>query len=297
MPNARTHQALAGIGALVLGGLLSGCNPQSSSDFQTYDQILATEQPAPAPPDAIPADALLVRNDAPGSMTTEAVPRGLFPEVVASPAPTSPGDAVPEAYPEIPASAMAPLNVVDGSSALDILKVADRSGMSPAAIPAVDAVPSKATLPAPARGIELLVPMKEFRAEGPQGAVRVSYDDLDLLKILNMEPVPADAAAHFPAWLSKLDGQPVRIRGFMYPTFESTGIESFVLARDNQICCFGRDPKVYDLIQVSMKSGDTTDYIPNRPFDVVGTFRIEMLAEGGKPMGLYWLDDARVLAR
>lgn len=297
MPNARTHQALVGICALVLGSLLVGCNSQSSSDFHTYDQILATEQPAPVSPTAIPADALLVRNDAQESMTAEGVPQGLIPDAALFPASDSSADAVHEIYPEIPASALAPLNVVDGSSALDILKVADRGSMSPATRPAADTTTPTATPTEPPRGIELLVPAKEFRAEGPQGAVRVSYDDLDLLKVLNMEPVPADAAAHFPPWLSKLDGQPVRIRGFMYPTFESSGIESFVLARDNQICCFGRDPKVYDLIQVSMKSGNTTDYIPNRPFDVVGTFRIEMLAEGGKPMGLYWLDDARVLTR
>ncbi len=303
MSSARAHPTVAGFLGVALWGLVSGCNSQSSSEFHTYDQILATEVTPPALPH--PSETLAATTvadvgqslgDAQGSVTAEQIPSGFIPDSVLSPAPESPAGTSGDFYPEIPASALAPLNVVDGSSALDILKVADRGNM-PSASRATEAAAPPAAPALSVRSIELLVPTKEFRAEGPQGALRVSYDDLDLLKVLNMEPVAADAASHFPNWLSRLDGQPIRIRGFMYPTFESSGIESFVLARDNQICCFGRDPKVYDLIQVSMKSGNTTDYIPNRPFDVVGTFRIEMLAEGGKPMGLYWLDDARVLTR
>ena len=41
--------------------------------------------------------------------------------------------------------------------------------------------------------IELLIPEKSFRRERGTDAVRVSYDDIDLLKVLNMEPVPPNA--------------------------------------------------------------------------------------------------------
>ena len=100
---------------------------------------------------------------------------------------------------------------------------------------------------------KLLVPERSFAVEGPGDALRVSYDDFDLLKVLNMEPVPPDAVEHFPKWLADLDGKPVRVRGFMYPTFQETDIPGFVLARDNQICCFGRNPKIYDLVEVTLK--------------------------------------------
>ena len=84
----------------------------------------------------------------------------------------------------------------------------------------------------------------------------------------------------------------------MYPTFQETGLKGFVLARDNQICCFGRNPKIYDLIAVNMKSGTTTDYIQNRPFDVVGTFRIGLDAvEDGTIFGLYYIDEAAVIEK
>lgn len=151
-------------------------------------------------------------------------------------------------------------------------------------------VESKEPLP-----IKLLVPERDFKTEGPDKALRVSFDDVDLLKILNMEPVVANAPELMPDWLTGLNGKRIRLRGFMYPPFQDTGLEAFILARDNQICCFGRDPKVYDLVRVLMRDGETTDYIENRPFDVVGVFTIG--DDASIPGKLYTLDDAIVISR
>jgi hypothetical protein len=144
------------------------------------------------------------------------------------------------------------------------------------------------------REIKLLVKNKTFKVEGPEKAVRVSYDDFDLLKVLNMEPVPPNAPDHMPEWLKQLDGKRIRVRGFMYPTFQDP-VEIFVLARDNQICCFGRNPKIYDLVRVVLRKGVTSPYIQNRPFDVVGLFHIAKKIED--PKLLYSLDDAVVVDR
>jgi hypothetical protein len=145
------------------------------------------------------------------------------------------------------------------------------------------------------REIQLLIPQQSFSVEGPDDAVRISYDDFDLLKVLNMEPVPVDAVDHFPDWLKNLDGKRVRVRGFMYPTFQETDIPGFVLARDNQICCFGRNPKIYDLVEVTLAPGVTTDYIQGRPFDVVGQFHIRPEADGDELWQLYQMTDAIVI--
>jgi hypothetical protein len=145
------------------------------------------------------------------------------------------------------------------------------------------------------RTIQLLVPEQSFSVEGPDDAIRISYDDFDLLKVLNMEPVPVNAVDHFPKWLSNLDGKRVRVRGFMYPTFQETDIPGFVLARDNQICCFGRNPKIYDLVEVTLRDGVTTDYIQGRPFDVVGIFHISPEADGDELWQLYQMTDAVVI--
>ncbi len=147
------------------------------------------------------------------------------------------------------------------------------------------------------REIKLLVPQTNFAPEGPEQALRVRYDDLDLMMVLNMDPVPLDAVSHFPEWLKGLEGKKVRIRGFMFPPPRQDGITYFQLARDNEICCFGRDPKVYDLIAVEMTKGTSTSYIPNRPFDVIGVFHIDPFIDGDKMYELYRLDQASIVTR
>lgn len=148
--------------------------------------------------------------------------------------------------------------------------------------------------PVEPREPELLIPNKEFRSEGAENALRVTFDDIDLLKVLNMEPVPEDAVKQFPDWLAQLEGKRVRIRGFMFPTLSQTGITYFQHVRDNEICCFGRTPKVYDRISTVLREGETTNYIQGRPFDVVGTFRIDPVYEDGEWLQLYLLEDAIV---
>jgi len=261
-------------GCLFIGCLIAlGCDAgRAPGEFKTYDQLLTQEQPQASGT----KDAGVATSDEDSAVAAEVT-----------------AEAGGEVIPELPVSAIAPVNVVDGTQASSILQVSTTTAKTPAA----PVSPALAAAASAGETIELLVPERDFKLEGKPAGLRVSYDDLDLLKILNMEPVPDDAPKHFPDWLQDLNGKPIRIRGFMYPTFEATGIEQFVLARDNQICCFGRDPKVYDLIAVQLQPGATTDYIPNRPFDVVGTFRIEMLAEGGKPLGLYWLEGAKVIEK
>lgn len=136
---------------------------------------------------------------------------------------------------------------------------------------------------------------RTFAVEGPESAIRISFDDFDLLKVMNLDPVPADAVEKLPKWLKALDGKRIRVRGFMYPPFQDTGIRGFVLARDNQICCFGRTPKEYDLVDTFLRKGVTTNYIQNRPFDVVGIFRIKSEIE--KFTAMYELEDAVVIEK
>lgn len=244
--------------------LFGGCQHENSGSFQSFKE---KRQSGYVPPESFPSDA--------DDSETEPLAVELEPEPSA-------------ASVDQPVSALTPVNVVDGSNLEELLRVSKSSSAAPTGNAAAsDGAPRK---------FELLVKEREFRPEGA-GTLRVNYDDLDLLKILNMEPVPANATEYFPAWLSGLNGRRIRIRGFMIPTFESTGLERFVLARDAGLCCFGANPKVYDLISVELKAGKTCNYIHLRPFDVVGTFKIDLVAEGEKPLGLYWLEDAEVVLK
>ena len=131
--------------------------------------------------------------------------------------------------------------------------------------------------------------------EGPQRAVRVSFDDFDLLMIMGLDPVPADVEKSLPERIFRLNGRRIRLRGFMYPPFATEGLRGFVLARDNEICCFGRSPKIYDLVPVELRPGVTTHYIEGRPFDVVGTLHIEPEADDDELFQLFYMDDAIVI--
>jgi len=107
-----------------------------------------------------------------------------------------------------------------------------------------------------------------------------------------MEPVPIDATRHFPHWLNGLDGQQVRLRGWMFPPPQTEDLPQFLFVRDNQICCFGRKAKVYDKVAVQLKDGVTTNYIQGRPFDVEGRFRIQPEEIDGELFLLYYLEEA-----
>ncbi len=145
--------------------------------------------------------------------------------------------------------------------------------------------------------VEILIKEKTFKPEGPAKNLRVSFDDLDLLKVINMKPVTKDCIEKMPQWLKDLNGKQVVVRGFMKPAFMSEGIEGFVFVRDSSQCCFGPNPTVHDMIYVRLKLDETTDYIELRPFDVSGTFRIELLESDDSIAGLYFLDNAQVLTR
>jgi hypothetical protein len=188
------------------------------------------------------------------------------------------------------------LAAVAESASGDVIPAAaagDESPQAPAAlVPGVIALPAG---PASPREIKLLIPEREFSAEGPGEALRVSFDDLDLLRVLNMEPVPVNAVDYFPSWLQQLNGQTIRLRGWMFPPREESGLPGFLFVRDNQICCFGREAKVYDKVVVNLKDGETTSYIQGRPFDVEGRFAIQPEELDGELFVVYYIEEATII--
>ena len=152
--------------------------------------------------------------------------------------------------------------------------------------------------PVKPREVKLLVKDRKFKVVGPESALRICYDDFNLLKILNMEPVTLDAPKLMPDWLTQLEGKRVRVRGFMFPPYQVTGLKGFLLGRDNEACCFGPGlAQPYDLVEVEMRNGKTTHYIDKRPFDVVGIFHIDPVELDDRVYSLYRIDDATVIEK
>lgn len=202
----------------LLTNSLIGCNKTNLSEYRPASQHVAEFEKHPAEPVAASTD--LIAQEEP---ERHEVPRSEEPE-------------------SLPVSALVPVNVVSDIRALMSVPPGESrpfAGSDNSPTP-TDTSLAGATKVAPvSHQIELLIKDKKFQTEPKTGALRVSFDDIDLLKVLNMEPVVANADELMPDWLKGLDGKSVRIRGFMYPTYETEGIERFVLARDNQICCFG----------------------------------------------------------
>ena len=76
-----------------------------------------------------------------------------------------------------------------------------------------------------------------------------------------------------------LDGKKVKLRGYILPStlFKETGIDQFVLVRDNQECCFGPGAALFDCVIVEMVPGRTTDFV-TRPVTVEGRFKIDTVS-------------------
>ncbi len=76
--------------------------------------------------------------------------------------------------------------------------------------------------------------------------------------------------------IEQLNKKTVRIRGYILPAsvFRQSGIDQFVLVRDNMECCFGPGAAIYDCIIIQMEKGKTTDFT-TRQISVRGKFEIK----------------------
>jgi hypothetical protein len=112
--------------------------------------------------------------------------------------------------------------------------------------------------------------------ELPPGLQRVSFVN----DISSKELVIRDDVVEVDPDVKKLDGTPVFLKGFMYPTRDTHGKTSFVLCKDNGQCCFGGTPKITDMIYVEMKPGQKVDHYAGL-VAVGGEFRIQPKLESG----------------
>jgi len=150
----------------------------------------------------------------------------------------------------------------------------ERPGATAVQRPAVEAPP--ATPPTAAR---------------PAAAPReITFDDIKL----DLEKGAPFTRAVLPKRVTALTGSAIRIRGYILPSFQQSGLTQFVLVRDNQECCFGPGAALHDCIVVRMRAGKTADF-SIRPVAVAGTFRIdELRAPDGSHLAIYALDGDEV---
>jgi len=94
-----------------------------------------------------------------------------------------------------------------------------------------------------------------------------------------------------PQPIKELNGKRVAIRGFMVPNGqESGGVKSFMLVRDQSVCCYGRIPRMNEWISVAMEGKKTTRLIKDQPVTVYGVLHVGELIEKGVVLSVYRFD-------
>lgn len=91
-----------------------------------------------------------------------------------------------------------------------------------------------------------------YATECPPDAQRVSFYQLN--------PEDKNAPAVPPEDAIALDGKKIFIKGYVYPDGQRDNIKQFVLIPDLGTCCFGGQPRLTDMILVTLRDPYRTAY-------------------------------------
>ena len=118
----------------------------------------------------------------------------------------------------------------------------------------------------------------------------ITFDDIKL----NMQKGDPFERSLLTPGVKKIDGQTVRLRGYILPAFTATGLKQFVLVRDNLECCFGPGAALFDCVLVEMIKDKSANYSV-RPVSVEGVFTVrELKGPDGKHLAIYHMDGHEV---
>lgn len=119
----------------------------------------------------------------------------------------------------------------------------------------------------------------DYHHEVPEGYLRVNFPN----EISKLEFVYFGNSRRLHEKVAPLIGQKVFLKGYMYNLEKLTGLKEFVFLKDNGECCFGGEPKPYDMMVVRMPEGKTTDAFRSM-IAVSGTLNADVTAGEGEPV-------------
>jgi len=118
----------------------------------------------------------------------------------------------------------------------------------------------------------------------------LTFDDVKF----DLEPDEPFSTDRLTDEIRSIDGQKIKIRGYIRPSFSQRGLKNFVFVRDNKECCFGPNAAIYDCMLVKLKKQTTTDYTV-RPVTVEGTFYLKPYqGPDGNTWAIYRMRNATV---
>jgi hypothetical protein len=125
----------------------------------------------------------------------------------------------------------------------------------------------------------------DYVTELPEGYQRVSFSEMS-----KKSPIYADGVLKPDPEIAELDGKPIYIKGYMYPTKQLQGLSEFVLVKDTGQCCFGGQPKLTDMVVVRFKDGMTVNHREQQLVGVGGVFHAGEYAKSGVLDAIYVLE-------
>jgi len=121
----------------------------------------------------------------------------------------------------------------------------------------------------------------EIATEVPEGYERLSYREL--------QPDPNVPGEVIPPKVMQHDGKRRFVKGYTFPGVQRENLKQFVLVPDRGTCCFGGNPKVTDVILVTLKDPHRVNFSYfQRKF--AGTFHVNSPAEFQSTGVLYELE-------
>ncbi|MEK8022528.1 MAG: DUF3299 domain-containing protein [Candidatus Hydrogenedentota bacterium] len=121
----------------------------------------------------------------------------------------------------------------------------------------------------------------------PDGSIPIDFQHLDFYRFEVTDL--GETHGVIPDSVRDYDGQKITIQGYMMPLdMDGDKALSFMLARDQQMCCYGVTPPPNGWIYAEMPDSGTTDYVIDYPILVTGTLEVgERYDEEGIFLSLY----------
>ena len=112
-----------------------------------------------------------------------------------------------------------------------------------------------------------------YATEVPEGYQRISFSEL--------RPNPKTPNIPFSEKSAEFDGKKVFVKGYVRPGAKKRKLKEFILVGDFGTCCFGGNPKITDVVAVTIIGDDTVDYGYSLR-RIAGTFRLNRQARRTK---------------
>ncbi len=116
-----------------------------------------------------------------------------------------------------------------------------------------------------------------FKTEVPEGFQKINF----VQDISDKGFVTENGQTTIHPDILALNGKKVFLKGYIYQTGSLRDLESFLLVKDNQSCCFGADPALEDRLGVIMNEGKMIDYKSGK-VAIAGIFRLNENFQNGE---------------